>query len=146
MKKLLLSYVLAACSCLTPAYAHGEVLDNRDEIMAAVRAGRVGAWLDAGAVRRCLENTIAADNCRAQLDVVSEQKNILTKDVDLLKTSLTDSSTQIQLWKQQSDNKDLVINNLKEDLEAWYRNPVLVGVLGLAAGALITTAVVVAAH
>ena len=93
MKTLLLSFVVVISSCLTPAYAYAEILEDKTAICAAANSGRKGAWLDTEALKKCLTADMAVENLTLQLGTAAEQKVILLKDIDMLKASL-DTATQ----------------------------------------------------
>lgn len=64
----------------------------------------------------------------------------------LLKRQITDDTLAYSLMQHRAEEADARASELAEDLASWYHNPVVVGLLGLAGGALMTGVVYSAVH
>ena len=142
MKKLFLSFAIAASSILWPAVVQAEVLDKPAEIIAKVKSGAQGAWFDAEATKKCLASDVDLEKCRKIRDNLQAQVNSLTTSVELLTASVENLTKQKDEWLDQSKDAMVRAQNAELELEKWYRNPWVVGVIGVAAGATVVSIVV----
>lgn len=143
MKRLLLSFVVWGISVI-PLNVRAEVLTDPVDIIQAVRAGRSGGWLDSVALRKCLDAEVERQNLDKQISNLLQTAKTLQDQVDLYRSSDV-------TYKEELDKRVLQVQTLTQEnvrlgasLDAWYHNPVIVGMIGVAAGALAVSAVAIA--
>jgi hypothetical protein len=140
MKKLLLLCVLAA----TSSTAQAEILDKPKEIIAKVQSGAQGAWMDTASVKRCLKSDVGLEKCRGVRDNLQKQVDSLTRTNEALASNNSLLLQERDEWADQSKDALREAQDARIELNKWYRNPWVTGVIGLAAGA-VTVAIVVSA-
>lgn len=144
MKRLLLSCSVVAFSVVTyPGDATAEILTDPQKICEAART-RKGTWFDMEGTKRCLQLDIdlslteqERDNYR---DQVESQERELASYVEIVNVK----NEQIEALDFKARALETLNADLESQLDAWYRNPWIMGGIGLAAGVAATTVVVLA--
>ncbi len=121
MKRLLLSCVSAAM-LLTASSAAAQDIDQR----------------------KCLQCDITLKTTTKLLKVCYKKTDSLDRQIKLLTSSLEASTERAALQTAQINDFERVNMVLQNEVGVWYRNPAIVGSLGVAVGAAATVAFIVA--
>lgn len=129
MTKILAFLVLLYAPC-----SHGEILDDANDIRAALDAGRQGAWFDQEAIGKCLEAIQSVPNLEEQLRVTEQTVDSMRRTEASLKRQLQLKDEETLLWRAKFDGEYSLRLSLEEELTVWYRNPFVLIPVALAVG------------
>jgi len=144
MTRLLLSFVAAVFSLTSVAKA--DVLEKPADIIQAAKAGRSGAWLDTKALRRCLEADAATDSLGKRVAVLKDECKAYNEEALHLTVALTDLRATADLKSQQLTLSESANHKLSEELNAWYHDPLIIGLIGVVVGGTAATTIFVLAR
>jgi len=140
-------WLICVVAVIDPAVSRGAdsgIVTDEAAIIAAVKAKKPGAWLTDDALRRCLLAESDKDSLTRRLSVSDERAGILATNVEQLLAGLSASHVQNELLAKQALDARNRVDTVTLELRRWYRDPIIVGSLGVVVGALATVAAVVA--
>jgi hypothetical protein len=140
MKKLFLSFALAACSITAKA----EVIDDPKEICKVAQSGKKGSWLDDSALQKCLLSIKNVESLTLEIENLKKQNESFSSEIDLMKPQIDGFSKILREKDSYTDSLKDYNAKIEQDLLRWYHNPWIVGTLGILVGTLTTTTVVIA--
>lgn len=143
MTKWLTLCVLAAFE-LAASDTRAEVINEPAAIIDAVMAGRVGAWLDEEATKKCLTADVENEHLDAALTTAEEQLDTCNRHRATVTLALAKDRKALDLMRVQVVDQESELTRLARELEKWYRNPLVIGIGGFIVGAAATTMIVVA--
>lgn len=129
MLKWLLSLIVVGFS--TPSYA--TVYTDPDKVCALAREGN-GAWFDNEGMWRCLELDVVFVDLQDERDNLDLQVQSLARELDRYKEVIEIRENTLVVMRDQNAIAHARIYELENEVDAWYRNPWIVGAIGIFVG------------
>jgi hypothetical protein len=135
------SYASSVISLLVLLYCSpvgAEIITDPAKAIEAIKANKGGAWLDADALKKCLDCEVMKKSQAEELEIDNQERAAYKNQLDALLTLKNIQAEKIELLTKKDADRDVYEKAQEGQLKKWYRNPFVVGTLGLIIGAVIT--------
>jgi hypothetical protein len=96
--------------------------------------------------RRCLEAVNKVPLLQQRLGVEGQALQSKAIEASLLQSDLDDTLALVEVWRQRANDAEALAAEAAGELEKWYHDPLITGLLGVTGGVLATSAVVLMSH